>query len=184
MKRIWMLLLLLSLGLNIGLGYKVLTRHADPGEFMRGGSGRFGERGHGRRQHTARDSTAWQQMSRQRLARLTVKLELTPEQVEAFTRIQQQTIPQLRQRRMTVGQIRGRLYAACMRNEAGPDSVRQVVTQLNEAHGRLDSLITETLLAELDLLTPHQREQYLNSMPWEIGPGRRGKPGGSPGRFR
>ena len=45
------------------------------------------------------------------------------------------------------------------------------------AQGRVDSLVTETMLRELTLLTPAERQAYLNAMPW-------GRGGAGPGEGR
>jgi hypothetical protein len=62
-----------------------------------------------------------------------------------------------------------------------PDSIRSAVRELTGRKAVLDSLVTETMLQELDSLNPQQRERYLRILPWSrAGAGGRGPRGEKP----
>ena len=166
MKRTWLLLLLLSFGLNIGLGYAVLSRRGAETDVMSPAPAR---RGSGRGialQDSAQASTGenWNR----RLNRICRRLQLEPAQEKAFRQVRLEMMPEIDTRRHEVQQARRALHLSCLDPETPPDQVRQRVHTLTVAQGRLDSMVTETLLRELALLTLDQRQRYVATMPWEL----------------
>jgi len=168
--------------MNLGLGYSIIVRNSpaerDPVQ-QHGPGTRRGE-------HPADlDSTDMMQMVQERFRHVADRLELTPEQRATFRELKMSAVPFIRNNRQEVIQARRLLHAACTAETVSPESVRRYVSQLARAQGLLDSLVTETLLQEMMLLSPDQRELYLEMMPWERGPGgrfRSGFPGDKPGR--
>jgi Spy/CpxP family protein refolding chaperone len=75
-------------------------------------------------------------------------------------------MPLIVERRREVERARQDFHDACRSAAADPDSLRRLVKRLTLAQGRLDSLVTESLLRELETLTPEQRDRYLEAMPW------------------
>jgi hypothetical protein len=89
---------------------------------------------------------------------------------------------QIQDRRREIRGTRRSLHAACLDSAVEADSVRFYVKRLATLQGHLDSMITETLLRELAVLTPAQRARYLETMPWDHpGPHRGGR---RPGQHR
>jgi hypothetical protein len=89
--------------------------------------------------------------------------------------------PLITRNREAVQQARQQLHAACLEPGTPPDSVRLRVRALTAAQGRLDSVVTETLLQELTQLNSEQRRKYLATMPWDQPPGKE-RPGEPRGR--
>ncbi|MFH1842465.1 MAG: periplasmic heavy metal sensor [bacterium] len=181
MKRGWLVILLLSVGMNLGLGYSVIMRNITPESDP--AAHRFPETP--RDMHPAdQDSASLVRMVQERFGHVADRLELTPEQRSTFQQLKLAAVPFIRTNRQQVIRARQLLHAACTAETVSPESVRAYVSQLAHAQGRLDSLVTETLLQEMMLLSPEQRERYLEMMPWERGPGgrfRSGFPDDKPG---
>lgn len=189
MKRLGWLVLLISLGLNLGLGYRLLNPPrpwdgplAPPwGEGPGHGPADGPPRGEGPGSELAvdqGDSTQWRRIMAGRLRRVAERLELTPAQLDVFRATHQENAAGLLAQRHLVEDARARLQAMVAAGEAPPDSVRQAIREVGRSQALLDSLITETMLLEMEVLTPDQRARYL-----QILPGLRGSaPGRSPGR--
>ncbi len=187
MKRSLMLLLVISLGLNLGLASAVFLR-TDGDERRPRRDGRPGGL-------SPDDSVGWQGQMERRWQDIDRRLDLEPEQRQRFRRLRLDALPLVRERMLDVRRARARLHDACRAEDLRPDSLRHLVAGMTGAQGRLDSLITETLLGELELLDPEQRRHYLRMMPLQPsqpfgrGPGRglggrrgmgKGRPPGGP----
>lgn len=189
MKRIGWLVLLISLGLNLGLGYRLLNHPRPWGEpparEWGQGPGRGADQGplHGEgpgpeMATDESDSTQWRRIMAGRLKRVAERLELTPEQLAVFQTTHRDNAAGLLAQRRLVEEARSRLQTVVAAGEAQPDSVRQAIREVGHRQAVLDSLITETMLLEMDVLTQEQRARYL-----QILPGLRGSaPGRSSGR--
>jgi hypothetical protein len=181
MKRGWLWLLLLSLGLNVGLGLGLLSHRStsetgsDPPRPQRSGF-RF--------QPTVWDSVYRAEQAHHRVGRLARRLGLAPEMGERLGRVHMEALPGIHRHRLAVHAARGRLHQAVLAPEPAPDSVRVLLEDLHRAQARLDSLVTETLLRELSLLSPEERARYLAMMPWDFGGGPRGPAPGRRGGLR
>lgn len=204
MNRFGWLLLFVSLGLNLGLGWRLLnpspeapsagpgdrwSEHRE-GEGQRGGRGRGGGR-YGQRCEFLRpapgDTSAWRQMMERRLERITSRLDLTPEQVASFRVTHRDAATRFRKQRMEIENAEKKLFDLAARVPVPADSVRVAVRDLGRRRALLDSLVTEAMLRELDSLDPEQRRLYLQILPWSRGGGgpdeRSGHHGsGDPGR--
>jgi Spy/CpxP family protein refolding chaperone len=184
-RFLW-LVLLVSLGLNLGLGYRLLNPATVPGpgpEFPGDGpperelrQGRHGREG----RPDEPDSTRWQRMMAGRLNRMAERLDLSPEQVEAFRATQQYRAEAMTSQRRLVNDARARLSEVIGLPAASPDQVRQAIQEVGRQQAVLDSLITETILLEMETLEPDQRALYLETLPGlgASGPGPRSGRGG------
>ena len=183
-----MIVLLVSVGLNLGLGYRLWQAiHAAPEDapVREGtwGQGRGGAR-HGRGGFRAADrDSLWRQgMMESRLRRLTMALDLRPEQVEAMRAIQMEQGETVRREGRRLMELRREVGALLEQGEPDRAQVRELMHTMGARRAVLDSLVTETIMRELEILDPAQRETYLRILPLDRGrfPG----PGGGPGRGR
>ncbi len=177
MRRGWVLLLLLSVGLNVGLGYGIVSRDQAGDEEAAMGPARVGGTGLSPRTDWPEDPDLLRQQARRGSNRLARRLQLDPTQETAFRHIRLAAWPEINTHRRAIHQARQRLHAACLSHDIEADSVRWHVRHLVATQGRLDSLIAETLLQELTLLTPSQRQRYLETMPWDRPGPRAGRSG-------
>lgn len=178
MSRVVRLLLLVSLGLNLGLGWAAL-RARGGGD---GGPGRDGPPpaafGRNWRERPAPDDTAaWRRMMHHRIERLEGLLDLDADQAARLRSLQAQNGPLMRQRREGVEAARQAVRAAGAGFEDG--SVRAALRDLRLAQAGLDSLAQEFLLQEFGVLTPSQRARYLEILP--LDPWRSPRTGGRGG---
>jgi Spy/CpxP family protein refolding chaperone len=173
MKRLWYLVLALSLGLNAGLLW-VHFHHRS--EHERHGPRRAqGE--HGRRSDS-RDPEVGKAMVDRHLARLEKELDLTPEQRTAIAAIWEQNLPAIRTTRERLRGLRSEMRDGLAAAEIDSVALRVLARQAAAAQVELDSLTAGTMLAEAHHLQPEQRRRYAEIMPW-VSPGRMldGRPG-------
>lgn len=191
MKRFLWLILLLSLGLNLGLGWRLYSRSEERGRgpggppFGRGERSRQGgsDFRQGGRPSPA-DTTAWRRIMDERLERMAARLELDERQRAVFRQAQQNAFLDFETLRQRVEQAQQELFRLTAAEQLDPDAVRSAVTEVRLFRSGLDSLVTETVLAEMAVLTPEQRREYLDIIPWVKlggGPDRPGGPGGRRG---
>lgn len=181
MKRIAWLVLLVSLGLNLGLGWRLMGELRNDGadygeaEGRTGRGGRSAGQGRGHSDGTGKgdsfrpapgDSGAWRQVMDRRLERVARRLELDPAQVETFQSTHRQAASRFRSQRLQVAEAESRLSELVSSSPVQPDSIRAAVRELGRRKARLDSLVTETMLRELDSLNPDQQQLYLRILPW------------------
>lgn len=185
MNRLLRLLLLVSIGLNLGLGWALLRDRADSG-------------GPSRRPHADRtwrerpapgDSVAWRRVMDRRLERLSAALDLEPRQAEQLQRLQLDNAPLMQAARQRVTDRREAVRAAVDAGvpgdpPGGEEGVRGALRELRRAQAELDSLAQEFLLQEFAVLTPEQRGRYARLLPLEPwrgdGPRGPGAPGEGP----
>jgi len=176
MKNLGWLVLLLSLGVNIGLGYRLLVSPADdsrPGDAIRTHhdpdcrpSGQWDRDAADRMRFSRGDSSTWCRIMDRRLERIAGRLDLTSEQMEVFRSTQRENAAVLLQQRRRIGLIRDHLRGIVARQTVDPDSVRAIMRDLGGQQARLDSLVTETMLKEMAVLEPGQRTLYLKILPF------------------
>lgn len=196
MKRWGWIVLLVSLGLNLGFGIRLVGARreaAAPGsvppwhdarfgdaERGRSGSddttGRAGRFGAGRRTGRAgrgggrpalTDSAAWADFAQHRFERLADRLELQDAQRNRFAAVHHEGSRQVREQGLHVHEARLRLHDLYRADHLAEDAIRRAVADLAVAQARMDSLVAEVLIAELELLDPDQRACYLDLIPWE-----------------
>ncbi|MFH2051279.1 MAG: periplasmic heavy metal sensor [bacterium] len=174
MNKGWLLVLLVSLGLNLGLGYRIWNAESaggSPGGPPGGPSP--GEVGEGR--FTPRSQDRWREMAGRRLQHLTRRLNLDPEQQDALRAIQEEHGRRIQESLAALEEFRVELRGRMLAEDADPAEVRRAIHAMGRRQAVLDSLVTETVLQELDVLRPDQRMEYLELMPFERGPGRSGR---------
>ena len=163
MRKGWMILLLVSLGLNLGLGLR-LVRLPHPlalPEVTAGGS-RSGQRWE---RPAPGDSMGWRQFMGRRLEHLATRLDLRPDQIATFESAQKTTGRNLRQKRHQLAEIRGRLRDLTAAEAIDRQAVRAAMAEMARRQAEMDSLAAETLLDELEVLDPEQRDRYLDFLP-------------------
>ncbi|MBK8165231.1 MAG: periplasmic heavy metal sensor [bacterium] len=182
MNRLLRLLLLVSFGLNVGLGWALL-RDRPEGRVGRPGA----VSGHAWRERPAPDDTAaWRRMMDRRIERLSGRLDLDPDQADRLHRLQQGNGPVMHAARQRVETGRQAVRAAVDADGFGDGQVRVALRDLRRAQADLDSLAQEFLLQEFAVLTPEQREHYARILPldpWR-GPGADGPRGPGEGPHR
>ena len=182
MKKIWVLVLLISLGLNLGLGLRMFTdrgRSADRTGHYRG------ERTHRFQGHWAHgDSVAHRQMFNRRMDRMADTLGLDPDQREIFRRVHAETGRLLIRKRGVIAEKRDLLQDLVTSEVVDQDRIRAAIAELGQEQAVLDSLVAETVLQEMSGLDPDQRGSYLDMLSLEKdGTGRmRGRVGRGDGR--
>jgi len=169
-KKGWMLVLLISLGLNVGLGLR-MVRQGHQAALLGQGAGGSQQRGGQRWERPApSDTTAWRQFMGRRIDQLTLRLDLRPEQVDAFKATQQKSGRLMRQKRRELFQTRTRLQELMVGEGVNRPDVRRMMVEMAHRQVQMDSLAAEILLSELDILDSDQRVKYLDFLP--DGPGR------------
>lgn len=176
MKKGWMFLLLISLGLNLGLASRLVRpgqEAALPGPGGGAGGGPRWER------PAPGDTTAWRQFMGRRVDHLAERLELSPEQVVHFRETHRATGQAMRLKRREVSQARKMLGELMAAETIDRPAVRRAMAEMGRRQVAMDSLAAETLLGELDILDPDQRVRYLDFLPEgpsrHSGRGRRGR---------
>lgn len=174
MKKGWVLVLLVSLGLNLGLGLRLLgdRRGPDP----RGSSrlDREARLTHGR--WADQDTTARKKMFARRMEHIAERLELSAGQREVFREVHQETGRVLMQKRVLISEKRDLLHTLVTSDEVDQERIRGAIRELGQEQAVLDSLVAETVLQEMAVLNPDQRARYLEILSFEKN--RRGGMGG------
>jgi len=165
MNKGWVLILLISLGFNLGLGLRLLGDRGEQGglqQFER--AGEF-PRAHGR--WADQDTTARRKMFTRRVERIAVMLDLGPEQQEAFQQVHAGTGHMLMRQRVLIAEKRDLLHALMTNEEVDQDRVRGAIGELGREQAVLDSLVAETVLQEMAVLDLTQRARYLEVLSFD-----------------
>lgn len=172
MKKVLVLVLLISLGLNVGLGVRLWKGtcglpgrssgldHPGFSDHPRGGS-RGGADGSG----GGRDGKFWQSVMERRLAFVTDQLGLDDEQTEAFKSTHQQAAVEFLAQRVKVQEARRQLMTAASAPDFGVEALRHLIADVGRQQVKLDSMVTETMLQEMEILDEDQRRQYMRILP-------------------
>ena len=177
MKKGWVLVLLISLGLNLGLGLRLLgDRGGTDGPPVYGRDGKI-RRAQGR--WAVQDTTARRKMFTRRMERITHMLDLSPEQREMFQQVHTETGRILMQTRVLITEKRDLLHSLVTSDEVDQERIRRAIAELGQEQAVLDSLVAETVLQEMAVLDPAQRARYLEMLSFDRDGrgGRRGGPG-------
>ena len=172
MKRIWLAVLMISVGLNLGLSWRLyqLGHAAAPAPQIAlppdGSPPGPGDEG-----------PDPERMAHQRLERMAQDLGLSPQQKAAFAAIHHGTAEEFFQRRRAIMQQRRELRDLYVTGQIDHQDVMARQRQLSTMQAALDSIVVETMIQEVRLLTPEQRERYQQIMPWGV-PGGGGDHGG------
>ena len=138
MKRLLIILLLLSAGLNAGLLYKQWRAPHDPGFRPTAG-----------------------QEPEHRFRRFGRSLDLSDAQQSELGRIRREMEPVMRRYHRRMDALRDELQAALLDEDLDMKRVRELTASMSMSRSSLDSLITERLVRELPSLSPEQRLRYL-----------------------
>lgn len=171
MKKGWVFVLLISVGLNVGLGARMVRQGQSGALPGRAGTGRAEQAGRRWERPAPGDTLAWRQFMGRRIDQLTQRLNLRPEQVAVFEATQQTTGRAMRLKRRDLYQARARLQELMAAEQVDRSVVRQMMAEMAVKQAQMDSLAAETLLGELEILDSDQRSLYLDFMP--DGAGRR-----------
>jgi len=162
-KKIWVMVFLVSLGLNLGLGLRLLKNQGQvppcDEEVVR-------EKPYGRdRRHSPGDTTVWRQMAERRLDRLANHLNLTADQKKVFAQTRAEVGNQMMVRRQEMHSSRTHLLDLVSDESTTPETLRHSIMDLAARQSEIDSVITEVLLKELEVLDADQRILYLDMLP-------------------
>jgi Spy/CpxP family protein refolding chaperone len=174
MNRVARLILLVSVGLNLGLGWAVLRSVRD-GEHRPSPAGRTW-----RDRPASEDSAGWRRMMQHRVDRLSSLLDLEPEQAARLQQLQKSNAPLVRAQRERIEAARLQVRTVADADSYDGTVVRGALAGLRRAQADLDSLTQEFLMQELALMTAPQRARYLELLP--LDPWRSGRPDGPGGR--
>ncbi len=169
MNRVVRLVLLVSLGLNVGLGWNALRTQRDEPRRPLAAARNW------RNRPALDDSVGWRSMMHRRVERLAKVLDLEAAQADQLERLQAANAPAVRAQRERIEAARRTLREQSRSATFDPAAVRAALAGVRHAQADLDSLTQEFLLQEFDVLTPSQRARYLEILPLE--PWRSGRPG-------
>jgi hypothetical protein len=110
MKRLWLLILLVSVGLNLGLAWQMWKEGDGTKGLHARHEGRW-SKNQERHWPAKGDSAAWHRMGHERMDRVSSRLELDQEQAEAFRESHAETIHRLGDKRALVRESRDELRA-------------------------------------------------------------------------
>ena len=165
MKKGWVLVLLVSLGLNLGLGLRLLGDSRGPGPRGSSRLDRESRLTHGR--WADKDTTARKKMFARRLEHIADRLELNAGQREVFREVHQETGRVLMQKRVLISEKRDLLHTLMTSDEVDQERIRGAIRELGQEQAVLDSLVAETVLQEMAVLDPDQRARYLEILSFE-----------------
>lgn len=169
MSRLVRLVLLVSLGLNVGLGWSVVRALREEPRRSPAAARVW------RNRPATDDSVAWRRMMRRRVDRLASVLDLEPAQAARLEQLQAANAPTVRLHRDRIETARRALREHSEAATFDPAAIRAALAGVRHAQADLDSLAQEFLLQEFDVLTPAQRARYVELLPME--PWRPGRPG-------
>ena len=124
-----------------------------------------------------RDGTFWHGVMERRLAHVTNQLGLDEEQTEAFKKTHQEAAVEFLAQRVKVQEARRQLMEAASATDFGVDSLRHLIAEVGRQQVKLDSMVTETMLQEMEILNEDQRREYIRILPINRFGGRRGSSG-------
>ncbi len=146
MKNRWMVpLLFLSLGLNLGL---LFMRFSPP-------------------DRPPLPPPELDHLLSGHLSRMTTDLELSDGQRDKLKVIYDKLFPDILESETRVRDLRKNIASTYEAPQIDTTELKKLLERLNAAHGRIDSLIAETILQEASILTSEQRKRYLKLMPWK-----------------
>ena len=161
MKRGWMIVLLLSLGVNLGLGLSLLRpSHSPPPPSSEVAP----------EPEIAPEPGQTDRFLRHRLDRMDRTLHLAPQQREALWSLHRDLGREIVDRREEVREARARLHQAYADSGAEAAALHRILRTVNASQTELDSLVIEVMLREREILTPEQRRHYQSLFP--MGPRR------------
>ncbi len=175
MSRLARLILLVSLGLNVGLGWNaVRSLREEPRRPLAMNRA-------WRNRPAPDDTAAWRRMMHHRVDRLSSVLDLEPAQAAQLEQLQTVNAPAVRAQRERIDAARQALRAQSKAATFDPAAIRAALANVRHAQADLDSLTQEFLLQEFDVMTPAQRMRYVELLPLEPWRADHPGPGGDDG---
>jgi Spy/CpxP family protein refolding chaperone len=165
MKKVWMLVLLVSLGLNLGFGLRMMKDRGGSGERGHFSRGEQSRRFQGR--WADRDSVERRDMFNRRVDRIADTLGLDSAQREVFRRVHAETGRLLMRKRTVISEKRDLLQGLVTSEVVDQDRIRAAIAELGQEQAVLDSLVAETVLQEMAVLDPDQRGRYLEMLSFD-----------------
>ncbi len=163
MRRLWFILLALSIGLNVGLIAVQLSGGADDVRPRIADRSSYKDRDwSGPRAHPEGPRG----FIRERLDKVGDRLDLSDEQIDAMAEILELVMPELVERREAIRDIRLRMREEYLRPQVAAAKIHELRRQTLAMQSELDSIMVETMIKEADILTPEQRESYFELMPF------------------
>ncbi len=188
MRRIWFLLLFLSLGLNAGLLHVIHSRQdtsppvpREPVRMPRGGPGAPEDL---KERPPRPDPERLERIISKRLDQMSRNLQLEPGQHAKVEVILREALPLILAEQRQVWDVRRAMRQSYQEGEFDPDGIRRELRRMHAAQGRLDSLVILSMTREASLLSPEQRSRYLDAMPWHSPFEQHGRRPGMPPRGR
>ena len=160
MKRGWMIVLLLSLGLNVGLGANYL-RHRQPPPPPPEAPGPDDDT-----ERPAASREQVEQYMRHRLDRMAQELDLSDEQQGRLWNLHETVGREVFSRRAAMFEARGRLREVYRQDPLDRDLLRTMQRKMSALQADLDSVVVEILFEERSILTPEQRQNYGGMFPF------------------
>ena len=162
MKRGWMIVLLLSLGLNVGLGANYLRHRQPPPPPPLPADEHPGDPQE-RRMPSREQVNAFM---RHRLDRMAQDLDLSEQQQEQLWALHETVGREVITRRATMFEARAQLREVYRQEPL--DKARMLTLQrgMSALQAELDSVVVEILFQERSVLTPEQRENYGGMFPF------------------
>lgn len=159
MKRGWMIVLLLSLGLNVGLGANYLRHRQPPPPPEREHPGDREERPMPSREQV-------NAFMRHRLDRMARDLDLSEEQQEQLWALHETVGREVITRRAAMFEARARLREIYRQEPLDRAAMMALQRDMSSLQAELDSVVVEILFQERSVLTPEQRENYGGMFPF------------------
>ncbi|MEZ4388037.1 MAG: periplasmic heavy metal sensor [Candidatus Krumholzibacteriia bacterium] len=175
MKRVWMLVLLVSLGLTLGLGLGLLRRGTPPAPAPGVGAG-----GPEADLEAGPPPELADRFMRRRIEQMTHDLDLDAAQQAALTEIYQRNGREVFLRRDRLHEGRRRIHDLIAAPGTTWPEVEAVLEGQRRLQSQLDSLVVRVMFEERQLLTQDQLERY-REFTGPLG-GRRGDEPGDRGR--
>ena len=186
--RLLWILLLLSLGLNVGLALNLWRRDAaappPAGPTVGPAPGSFpGERAD-ERAGPARGADRTRRMLRHRLDRLAARLDLTAAQRDSLWALHRQAGPGVLARRQALAAARTRMHDLLAATPLEAPALHRVRRQISRLQAELDSVVVSLLMRERAVLSAEQASRYRGLFPLGGGEGKRGGRDGGRHRHR
>lgn len=178
MNRVWPIILLISLGLNVGLGIGLWRHHrADhmppPHELPRPGAPGVGPHGEGPPAEVA------ELLVQRRLERMTRELHLDSTQAESLHALHRERGDRIVASRRQQRDLRHALRQLLEDPQTDWNEVYAVIARQSQLQARLDSTIARIMFEERKILTPEQRTRY-HEYVFPLGVGQGGRRDGRP----
>jgi Spy/CpxP family protein refolding chaperone len=163
MKRGWFILLVVSLGLNAGLLYTQFWGRPGSEE---SGAPEVPIAGESQGVGPVNHPEGYRGFIRDRLNRIGARVNLGEGQRGRMSATMNEMMPQILAQRDIVQETQEAIREEYLKPEIDRDRVLDLQRQSSVAQARLDSLVTEEMLKETEVLSPKQREGYFELMRW------------------